>query len=64
MKETTPTPYVKVKEAADILMVTPWTVRRLLREGNFPGAVRPGRDYLIPREEIHDYFVKGYNEQA
>lgn len=42
-------------QVAEILMVTPGTVRDLIRSGKFPGATRPGRGYLIPRSDVHDY---------
>lgn len=55
--------YMTVKEAAEMLRVTDWTIRRYLREGKvFKGAVRPGRNWLIPRSEVHDMFKKEYNK--
>lgn len=54
--------YLTVREAAKLLRVTEWTIRKHLREGVYPGAIRPGRNWLIPRADVHAYFKKEYNK--
>jgi len=49
---------LNTKQVADILMVTPGHVRELVKAGNFPNAHRPGRGYLIPRKDVHDYIIR------
>ncbi|QFG08538.1 helix-turn-helix DNA binding protein [Gordonia phage ASerpRocky] len=51
-----------VQEAAKLLRVTDWTIRKHLRNGVYPGAIRPGRNWLIPRADVHAYFKKEYNK--
>ncbi len=36
-------------------MVTEGTVRLLLRQKKFPGAVRPGRSWLVPLTDLENY---------
>lgn len=43
--------YLTVKEAAEILMVHPESLRRLLRDGKFPGR-KVGGDWRIPRADV------------
>lgn len=49
--------YLTVKEAAEILRVTPRTVRNWIRDKRLP-VVRAGRRVLIAREEV-DRFPRG-----
>lgn len=62
MKEEPKPEYMKVREVAQLLRVTEWTVRKQLRAGVYPGAVRPGKNWLIPRVEVHEQFKKEYNK--
>ncbi|HEX9990516.1 MAG TPA: helix-turn-helix domain-containing protein [Chloroflexia bacterium] len=46
-----------VDEAAKLLKLTPYTIRRLLNEGRLPGKkVGGGRQWRISREELERYF--------
>ncbi|HKP54015.1 MAG TPA: helix-turn-helix domain-containing protein [Chloroflexia bacterium] len=47
-----------VEEAADLLKLTPYTVRRLLNEGKLPGKkVGGGRQWRINREALERHFT-------
>ena len=48
-------PYLTVRQAAEILRLTPWTVSTYARAGRFSGTLRGGPDgtaYLIPRRSV------------
>lgn len=49
---------VTTKEAADILGYSRMSVRNLCAWGKLPGAVKMGRDWVIPRATVEGY-VKG-----
>ena len=45
----TPAPYLTAKEAANELGLSYPRIRQLLQQGRIRGAVKPQRDWLIPR---------------
>ncbi|UTN91215.1 MerR-like helix-turn-helix DNA binding domain protein [Gordonia phage PokyPuppy] len=49
-------------QVAVILMVTRSHVRELLKAGKFPNAHRPGRGYLIPRQDVNNYIISREKE--
>ncbi|QDF18271.1 helix-turn-helix DNA binding domain protein [Gordonia phage Dakiti] len=53
---------LRTDQVAEILMVTPGHVRELIKAGKFPNAHRPGRGYLIPRQDVHDYIISREKE--
>lgn len=46
---------LSTKQVAAYLMVTEATVRLLVKQGKFPGAVRPGRSWLVPLIDLEAY---------
>lgn len=52
-------------EVARIARLTTWTVRRLLREGAFPGAIKPKSNgkWLIPQEDLAEYLQNTYGRR-
>ena len=44
--------YVDAPDAAKMLNVSQTRVRRLCREGRFPGATKVGSSWIIPREAV------------
>ena len=44
--------YVDAPDAAKMLNVSQTRVRRLCREGRFPGAAKVGSSWIIPREAV------------
>ena len=44
--------YMTTAEAAEYLNITPSGVRHHLRRGNLPNAIKVGRDWLIPIEDL------------
>jgi excisionase family DNA binding protein len=51
-----------VDEAARLLKLTPYTIRRLLKEGRLPGKkVGGGRQWRINRDELESYFENNVN---
>lgn len=49
--QQSPTPWLFVHEAALVLRVSEWTVRRWVRSGRLR-SVRPGRRRLVSREDV------------
>jgi hypothetical protein len=47
--------YATVDEAAEIAHRKASLIRVLCRDGRFPGAVKMGNAWIIPREEIEAY---------
>jgi hypothetical protein len=47
--------YVTVDEAAEIAHRKVSLIRVLCRDGRFPGAVKMGNAWIIPRKEIEAY---------
>ena len=47
--------YVTIEEAAEIANRKSSLIRILCREGRFPGAVKMGNSWIIPREEVEAY---------
>lgn len=46
---------LNVRQVSEILLVSERHVTALIREGKFPNAKRPGRGWLIPRKDVHNY---------
>lgn len=51
---------LNTKQVAEILLVTEWTVRDLVRKGKFPNAARPGKGWLIPRADVETYIKESH----
>ncbi|AUV60658.1 helix-turn-helix DNA binding protein [Gordonia phage Butterball] len=49
-------------QVAAILLVTVNHVRELVKAGKFPNAHRPGKGYLIPRQDVHNYIISREKE--
>lgn len=47
--------YITTREAAQLLGRTPRHAAYLCSEGFFPNAVKMGRDWLIPRDDVTSY---------
>lgn len=63
MKDDDPEFYT-TEEVARIARITPWTVRRMLRDTDtFPNAVRPGKVWLIPAEDLAAYLQENYGRR-
>ena len=56
------TVYYKAREVAEMLRVTPQTIRNRIKEKVYPGAQKPGRDWLIPKDEIMNQLGKRYGD--
>lgn len=41
-------------EAAEVLRMTPWEIRRKIRDGKIP-ATKPGRAWLIDEDDLAAY---------
>ncbi|NMD38171.1 MAG: helix-turn-helix domain-containing protein [Christensenellaceae bacterium] len=41
---------IPLKEYAEIVGVAPSTIRHKIRRGNFPEAVKLGRDWYVPKD--------------
>nr|DAK84354.1 MAG TPA: helix-turn-helix domain protein [Caudoviricetes sp.] len=54
---------LNTKIVSEILLVTPAHVRELIKAGNFPNAVRPGKGYLIPRSDLNAYILRRESER-
>lgn len=50
----------RVEEVAQFMRQTPATVRRWVREGVFPHAMKMGRILLIPKQDVIDYIKMNY----
>ena len=59
-KAKTEKPYYTAKEAAAIFAVTRRTILRWINAepSRFPGVIRPGREYLIPHEDIETELLR------
>ena len=53
------TEYITVREAANILNVTPSQVYRLIHRGTIPHIVLPPRTYRIPRTIFFKWLAGG-----
>ena len=53
--------YLTVAEVAATLRVSTMTVYRLIKSGDLP-AVRVGKSYRLPGEEVDRYLARGYTE--
>jgi excisionase family DNA binding protein len=45
----------RTAEAAELLGRSKWTILRRCRAGEFPGAVRDGKDWLVPAAAVLTY---------
>lgn len=46
--------YLTTAQAAELLNVQPVTIKRWCQDGKVKGAIKPGRDWLIPRSALND----------
>lgn len=44
-----------VEDLADILQLNVFTVRRHLRDGVIPGAIKVGRQWRLPRARLREF---------
>ncbi|MFB9905189.1 helix-turn-helix domain-containing protein [Allokutzneria oryzae] len=51
--------FLTVAEVADIMRVSKMTVYRLVHSGELP-AVRVGRSFRVPENEVHAYLENAY----
>lgn len=56
-------PYLTASEVAPLLRVGTYQVVVLCREGKLR-ATKPGKTWLITREDVEAYIAAGYNDQA
>lgn len=52
-------PFMKVEEVAEFFDVRPTTIREWCRTGKLKAA-RPGRDWKIRREDVHELAQQQY----
>jgi excisionase family DNA binding protein len=55
------TRFLTVAEVADALRVSSMTVYRLIKAGDL-GAVRVGKSYRIPEDEVDRYVAASFNQ--
>jgi excisionase family DNA binding protein len=55
--------FLTVAEVASIMRVSKMTVYRLVHAGDLP-AVRVGRSFRVPEQEVHDYLRGSFVETA
>ena len=53
--------FLTVAEVADILRVSTMTVYRLIKAGDL-AAVRVGKSYRLPEDEIDRYLARGFTQ--
>ncbi|MBW3574290.1 MAG: helix-turn-helix domain-containing protein [Actinobacteria bacterium] len=53
--------YLTVAEVAAILRVSTMTVYRLIKAGELP-ALRVGRSYRLPEDDVDRYLARGFTE--
>lgn len=56
-------PYLVADEAADVLRVKPWQVVQLCRSGRLR-ATKPGKSWLIHRDDLAAYIASGSNDKS
>lgn len=56
--ERVPTIYLSTREAAEYLKVGVSRITTLIYEGRFPGAVKIGKEWKIPAEEVINFTFK------
>ncbi len=49
------TDYLTTSDAAQRLGITTMRIRQLIAAERFPGAIHPGRDWLLPAREVFAY---------
>ncbi len=55
--------FLTVAEVASIMRVSKMTVYRLVHAGDLP-AVRVGRSFRVPEDEVHKYLRTSYVDTA
>lgn len=55
--------FLTVAEVASIMRVSKMTVYRLVHAGDLP-AVRVGRSFRVPEDEVHKYLRASYVDTA
>jgi excisionase family DNA binding protein len=53
--------FLTVAEVAAIMRVSKMTVYRLVHDGKLP-AVRVGRSFRVPEQEVHSYLQRSFVE--
>jgi len=56
-------PNLSIPQAAALLGITPRAIRAACARGHFPGAHKPGRDWMIPTEAV-DYYRENHLGQV
>jgi len=46
--------YLSVKDVSKAKGLSEWYIRKLLREGQIKGAKKFGRNWRIPRDQLHE----------
>lgn len=54
--------YLTVKEVAEVLRVTPYTVRKWIRQGKL-FASKTGKEYRIHNGHVQGFINKGYKNE-
>jgi excisionase family DNA binding protein len=54
---------VTVEEAAESLRISKETIRRWLREGSIPGAMKVGRQWRIDLDQLREHLHKGQEDR-
>lgn len=52
--------YYTVGEVAGLLRVGPATIRKRLKDGVYPGAIKPGKSWLIPESQLMNALNKRF----
>lgn len=52
-----------VEEVAKIMRIAPWTARRMVRDNKFPNASKPGRQWLIPAEDLTNLLQESHGRR-
>ena len=55
--------FLTVAEVASIMRVSKMTVYRLVHAGELP-AVRVGRSFRVPEDEVHKYLRSSFDDTA
>lgn len=50
--------YITSHQASDLLDLTTGNVTKMINRGKFPGAIKVGRDWLIPVLAVQAYYKK------
>jgi excisionase family DNA binding protein len=56
-KPANPNPYMTIKEAAEYLRATEWTISQAIRAGDLPYA-KIGKRFVVCAADLDDYFER------